>query len=220
MTTRLIRTLPLLILFMSLPGIMRGNNISGLRNQSTQSGHPTRGEAVVDLVLLERNPKQLKFQVRIKNIGERAVLIVSDPVRVDGDRGAYLSFDEHNPNLLEIDFMVFPPPIYTVYAPKNRVTLLRLDPGATHVEEVILNVPFKDTKPPWGEWNDPKPINVENIREIVAKVGILPDDPAVHAALVNVASPHGLERVKSGPLKGKALFEVQTIVASNIVKLK
>lgn len=219
MITKLITTLPVLILFMSLPNKMYGDDFSGSGKRATQTNQFAGGGVVVELVLLERSPKQLKFQVRIKNTSERAVLIVSDPMRVDGDRGAYLSLDERNPGLLEIAFAVFPPPIYTIYAPKNRVTFLRLDPGATHVEEVVLDEPFHDTKPPWGEWNDTKPINVENLRQVVAKVGVLPDDPGVHAALVNVYKPHGLERVNVGPLKGKALFEIQTLVSSNMVKL-
>ena len=60
---------------------------------------------VVDLVLLERTPKQLKFQVRINNTGDRAVLIVSEPVRIDGSPGAYLSLGDTG--LLETKFMVF-----------------------------------------------------------------------------------------------------------------
>lgn len=215
MTTKLSAILSLLILFLSVPSGMH-INFSGSR----KSAHRIADSGVVvELDLLERSPKPLKFQVRIKNTGERAILIVSDPVRVDGDRGAYLSVDERNPGILEIAFTVFPPPLYTIYAPKNHVTFLRLDPGATHVEEVVWDEPFKDTKPPWGEWIDTKPINIENIREVLAKVGVLPDDPAVHATLVNVTKPHGMERVESGPLKGKALFEIQTIVTSNIVKL-
>lgn len=70
-----------------------------------------------------------------------------------------------------------------------------------------------------GEWIDTKPIHIENIHEVVAKVGVLPDDRAVHAAFANEAKPHGLERVENGPLKGKALFRIQTIVSSNIIKL-
>ena len=104
---------------------------------------------------------------------------------------------------MEIAFAVFPLPIYTTYAPRHRVTFLRLDPGAMHVEDVVWDEPFKDTKPPWGEWIDTKPINIEDVREVVAKVGVLPDDPAVHAALVNVAAPHGFEKAESGPLKEK-----------------
>jgi hypothetical protein len=212
--TKLITTLPLLIFLISLPGI-NNDKTSGSDKNVTQSG----GGAVVELILVERSPKRLKFQVRINNSGERAVLIVSNPVRVDGDRGAYLSLNEHNPDLLEVAFAVYEPPIYTIYAPKHRVRFLRLGPGETHVEDVVLDEPFKDTKPPWGEWNDTKRIHIVNVREVVAKVGVLPDEPAVHASLVNVASPHGLERITSGPLKGKALFEVQTLVSSNVVKL-
>ena len=196
-----------------------GDTCAGSADTTTPTPEGAARATVVDLVLLERTPKQWKFQVKIINTGERAVLIVSDPVRVDGSVGAYLSVDNGSPGLLEIEFMVFPPPVYTIYAPKNCVTFLRLDPGATHTEEVLLHLPFKDTKPPWGEWQDTKPINIENIQHVIAKVGILPDDPAVHAALANVPSPHGLEMVTSGPLRGKALFEIQRIISSSKLRL-
>lgn len=219
MIMKLIAILPLLILFTSLTSEMHGYNASTPRNSSVGTHQSVGSPVSVDLVLLERSRKEWKFRVTIKNTGEKAVLIVADPVRVDGDRGAYLSLNEHNPGLLEIAFTVFPPPIYTVYAPKDRVTFLPLDPGASHIEEVVWDEPFKDTKPPWGEWNDTKAIDVANLREAIAKVGVLPDDPGVHAALINVAWPHGLETVESGPLKGKSLFEIQTIISSNTVKL-
>ena len=217
--TNLITAIPLLIFLMSLPGGMNDHKTSGSEKNVTQSPQFTGGGAVVELVLVERSSKRLKFQIRVNNSGKEAVLIVSNPVRVDGDRGAYLSLNEHTPGLLEIAFAVYEPPIYTIYAPKHRVTFLLLAPGETHVEDVVLDEPFKDTKPPWGEWNDTKRIDIENVREVVAKVGVLPGDPAVSASLVNVASPHGLERVTSGPLKGKASFEIQTLVSSNVVKL-
>jgi len=219
MITKLIGILPPLILLMNVLGGISGNDYADSGNSATETQTGAVGVPVVDLVLLERTPKQLKFQVKINNTGERAVLIVSDPVRVDGSAGAYLSLDKSNPHLLEMDFTVFPPPLYTIYAPKNRVTFLRLDPGATHTEEVVLDQPFKDTKPPWGEWQDTKRINIENLQQVVARIGVLPDDPAVHAALINVPAPNGLERVSGGPLKGKMLLDIQTIVSSNVVKL-
>jgi len=40
---------------------------------------------------------------------------------------------------------------------------------------------------------------MKNIQQVIAMVGVLPDDPAIHAALKNVHSPEGLEKVKSGP---------------------
>ena len=211
--------LPLLILFMNVLSGTGGNTCAGSEDTATPTQERAARATVVDLVLLERTPKELRFQIKINNVGERAVLIVSNPVRVDGSPGAYLSVDNGSPSLLEIEFMVFPPPIYTVYAPKNRVSFVRLAPSATHTEEVVLNVPFKDTKPPWGEWQDTKLIDIEKIQHAVARVGVLPDDPAVHAALNNVPSPQGLEMVTIEALKGKALFEIQTIVSSNRLRL-
>ena len=81
MITRFTPTL-LLIAFTALPSVLHGNNAA----DSGNSGHESASGAVVELVLLERSSKQLKFQVKTKNTGQRAVLIVSDPVRVDGDR--------------------------------------------------------------------------------------------------------------------------------------
>jgi hypothetical protein len=216
----MIRTLALLTIFMSILGGMTGNNSAEPESSVTSIQQVAALNGVlVDLVLLERTPTRLKFQVQITNTRAIAVLVVSNPVRVDGSKGAYLSLNQNNADRLEIHFTVFPPPIYTIYAPKNRVTFLRLNSGATHIEQVVLDNPFNDTKPPWGEWQDTKPLDIRKIQHVVANVGILPDDPAIHAALSNVPSPDGLEVVESGPLKGKPLFEVQTIVSSKIIKL-
>ena len=174
----------------------------------------------VDLLLLERTATRLEFEIKVTNGSEKAVLVVSDPIRVDGLSGAYLSFNENNPAQLELRFEIFAPPVYTVYAPKNRVTFLRLEPGATHQEKILLQSPLKDTKPPWGEWQDTQPIDMTKIQRVIAKVGILPADPAIHAALENVRSPDGLEKVKSGPFQGKVLFEIQSVISSKIFNIR
>jgi hypothetical protein len=101
----------------------------------------------------------------------------------NGLRGAYLSLNENNPAQLELRFEVCGPPIYTVYAPKNRVTVLRLEPGATNQEKILLQSPLKDTKPPWGEWQDTQSIDLTNIQQVIARVGVLPDDPAIYKSL-------------------------------------
>jgi hypothetical protein len=163
---------------------------------------------------------QLDFNIKVTNGSEKAVLVVSDPIGVDGLRGAYLSLNEDNPTQLELRFEIFAPPPYTVYAPKNRVTFLRLEPGATHHERIVLQSPLKSTKPPWGEWQDTHSIDMTNVRQVVARVGILPDDPAIHAALENVRSPDGVEKVRSGPFQGKLLFEIQTVISSKIVNIR
>ena len=168
----------------------------------------------------ESTGTRLEFKVRVTNDSEKAVLVVTDPIRVDGLRGAYLSLNENNPAQLELRFEIFASPLYTTYAPKNRVTFLRLEPGATHQERIVLQSPLKGTKPPWGEWQDTQSIDMTNIQQVVARVGILPDDPAIHAALENVRSPDGLENVRSGQFQGKLLFEIQSVICSKIVKVR
>jgi hypothetical protein len=157
--------------------------------------------------------------VTVSNTGNRPVLIVTDPVRLDGSRGAYVSLNEKIPSQLELAFIVYPPPSYTRIAPKTQVTFRRLEAGARYEAKIILTSPLKDTKPPWGEWQDTRTIDVAKIQEVVAKVGILPDDPAIHDALLNVRASEGFEMVKSGLLKGKLLFEIQTTTSSKILRL-
>ena len=216
----LMRTFITLVSFVSLLCAQSVINSDGLLNGApVPQTVPSGAGVVVELVLLERKPNHLKFQVKIKNTSDVAVLIVSGPVRVDGSKGAYLSLNDSNRSLLEIQFTVFPPPIYTIYAPKDHVTFVRLARGATQIHEVLLEHPLKETKPPWGEWIDQKSLNFADIHQVVAKLGVLPDDPGVHSSLANVPSADGGEMVESGPLKGKALFKIQTIVSSNVIDL-
>lgn len=62
-------------------------------------------------------------------------------------------------------------------------------------------------------------INLEKIQQVRANVGVLPHDVGVHEAMANEISADGFELVKSRPLRGKLLFELQTLVSSKILKL-
>lgn len=217
---RIVAILSSLILVVDVLGgvSMRSSACSMTTATGVQAATVTAG-VTVDVVLLERTADRMEFEIKVTNAGEKAVLIVSDPIRVDGDRGAYLSLNKNNPAQLELRFEIFGPPVYTIYAPKNRVTFLRLEPGAIHQEKILLEGPLNDTKPPWGEWQDTHPIDMKNIQQVTARVGVLPDDPAIHAALKNAHSPEGLETVKSGPLKGEPLFKIQSVISSKILNV-
>jgi hypothetical protein len=178
-----------------------------------------KSDVVVSLRLLERTPNQLKFQIKVSNSGARPVLIVTDPVRLDGSKGVYLSLNEKDPTLLELGLEVFPPPPYTRLAPKNRVTFKQLEAGGTYEEEVVVQVPLEETKPPWGNMPDAQTIDITKVRQVRVNVGVLPDEPEVREAFANDPSPEGMEVIKSGPLKGESLFEIQEIVSSEKVPL-
>src|SRR5688500_3997407 len=151
MPTRIVTIVLSLILVMgALCGVGMRSSVCAI-NTATGAQAATVMEGVtVDLLLLESTGTGLEFKTQVTNGSEKAVLVVSEPISVDGLRGAYLSLSEHNPAQLELRFEIFAPPLYTVYAPKNRVTFLRLEPGATHQERIVLQSPLKGTKPPWG----------------------------------------------------------------------
>ena len=64
----------LVILFVTVLGGINGNNTKGIVRPSTPIQRDAARFPLIDLVLLERTPKKLKFQVKISNRGHRAVL--------------------------------------------------------------------------------------------------------------------------------------------------
>ena len=176
-------------------------------------------DVVVDLEILKRTSARLELQLKVSNTGKTPILVVTDPVRLDGSKGAYLSINEANSSQLEVAFAVYPPPFYTRLAPKTAVRFRTLNAGGTYENTVVLNTPLKETKPPWGDTPHVHAIDLEKIQQVRANVGVLPHDVGVREAIANEISADGFELVKSGPLKGKLLFELQTLVSSKILKL-
>jgi hypothetical protein len=184
---------------------------------ASASSKETRVNASIEL--LERTSSQLKFRLKVTNEGDYPVLIVTDPVRADGTTGPYLLLAEDDPSLLKLAFEVFPPPAYTILAPKNRVTYASLEPDKTYEKEVLLIAPLVETKPPWGtDWRA-EAINISAIRDVYVGVGVLCDQPEVREAFASERTPTGLEMIKQGELKGKSLFEIQTTVLSKRIHI-
>jgi hypothetical protein len=221
MVWRIAKIPVLLSLFLSTVSGLNSNNFRGTQiNLATVHDAVQMVPAVVvDVEMLKRVPGRLEFQVRVSNTGEKSVLIITDPLRLDGSKGAYLSLNEKNSSQLELAFAIYPPPVYTRLAPKTSVTLTKLGAGQIYQTKVVLDTPLTETKPPWGETPHVQMINLAKIEQIIANVGVLPDDPGVHEAVAHERSPDGFEIVKSGPFKGRLLFELQRLVSSMILKL-
>ncbi|HEX3248228.1 MAG TPA: hypothetical protein VHS05_02285 [Pyrinomonadaceae bacterium] len=168
----------------------------------------------ITLRVVERTPTILKFYLQLKNVGEHAVLIVSEPVRIDGSKGMYLALGKGDSSLLEVSSQIFPPPNYDIVVPKHRVTYKMLAPGTDYEEEIVLQTPLTETEPPWREMLTPRDIDLTKIQYVEVRVGVLPDEPEVRQAIER--SSTGLEIVKSGPLKGKPLFAIQSLLSSKI----
>jgi hypothetical protein len=197
--------------------LMRGASSAYSQAATAASFEPDR--VSVTLHIIERTPTRLKFHLQIRNSGDHSVLIISDSVRIDGSEGMYISLGGDDSSLLEVSSQVFPPPNYTILAPKHRVTYRLLYPGTAYEEEVLLKAPLSETEPPWREMLTPRNIDLTRLQSLELKVGVLPDEPGVRQAFAAERSPTGLEIVKNGSFKGKPLFEIQSIVSSDKVKL-
>jgi hypothetical protein len=197
------------------------NNFS-VPNEAIWSVHkPTSNtdNIKVSLNLLQRTSTQLKFEIEVKNLGGGSAFIVTNPVRLDGTKGVYLSLNEDDPTLLELRLEVFPPPVYTRLAPKTKVTLKRLESDEIYKEEFILKTPFEETKPPYGRTPNKRPIQLSEVQHIIARLGVFPDESGVRGELVNDSCCTGLETTESGLFKGKPLFEIQKVISSEKIKL-
>ena len=178
----------------------------------------------VRVQILQRLHDRWEFELSAHNPGSEPVFIMTAPMRSNGSRGGYFELDPQDPSILNISVRLFPPPEYCIYSNQTQVILKQLDPGATHVEQITLAFPAKETSPPYKGVEFER-LDTGKIRAVRAAVGILPDDEGVRDYLLRKQgrglepNAHGLELVHKGPHKGKSLREVQEIVWTQTLKL-
>jgi hypothetical protein len=205
-------TFPFTRLLLNTIVVLAGATSAYSQSAVLPSFEPDR--VTVNLRMVELTPTRIKFHLQVKNAGDHSVLIVSDPVSVEGSEGMYLSLGTDDVSLLEVSSQVFPPPNYTILAPKHRVTYRSLDPGTAYEKDILLEAPLTETEPPWRGMLTPRAIDLTRIHYMELKVGVLPDEPGVREAFATELSPTGLEFVRSGSLKGKSLFRLQYIAST------
>jgi hypothetical protein len=146
------------------------------------------------------------------------------PMRSNGSKGGYFALDPQDPSILNVGVRLYPPPNYSIYSNQTQVMLKQLDPGATHLEQITLAFPAKETSPPYKGVEFEK-IDTGKIRAVRAAVGLLPDDEGIRDFLgrkqARGIEPNagGLELIQKGPHTGKSLYEVQEIAWSPTLKL-
>lgn len=178
----------------------------------------------VKLKIVKLLNERWEFELSAHNAGSEPVFIMTEPVRSNGTRGGYFTLDPQDPSRLDIAVRLYPPPNYCIYSNRTEVTLKRLDPGSTHVEQITLAFPAKETSPSYKAPEFER-LDRDKIRSVRAEVGILADDEGVRDFILRKqgrgSGPNasGLEPLRKGPYQGKSLYEVQEIVRTPTVKL-
>ena len=185
-----------------------------------QKGVITRSVAV-NLRLLRVLAESWEFELRTQNSGNQAVFIMTEAVRSNGSRGAYLTLNPQDPSILDIGIQFYSVPGYSIYANQTRVTLKRLAPGTSHVERIIVPFSAHETSPPY-KGLEYQSFDRSKLHAVRAAVGMLPDDEGIRDFLRRKEGigPYasGLELVVNGRLKGKSLYEIQEIIQSPTIK--
>ena len=166
-------------------------------------------------------PEKWEFELTTQNSGSNAIFILTEPMRSNGSKGSYFTLDPQDPSILEIGIQLYPSPDYSIYSNRTRVSLRRLDPGASHVELITVSFPARETSPPYKgvEYGQ---LDRSKLRGARATLGILPDDEGIRDFLRRKEGigPYagGLELIMTGPLRGKSLYEAQEVIHSPTIK--
>lgn len=213
----------LLLALVALPGSSRtalySNEGAGLIRQHEA---PITGDVKVSLRLLRMLPDKWELELRTQNTGSRSVFIMTEPVRSNGSKGAYLALDQSDPTVLEIGAQLYSLPSYSLYSNHARVKLKRLEPGAERLEQLTVSFPSQETSPPYKGLEN-EVIDKSKVRSLRAAVGVLPDEEGIQDFLRRKAGmgayAGGLEIVERGSFKGKQLCEVQEVIRTQTIKL-
>ena len=176
----------------------------------------------INLRVVRLLPEKWEFELSARNSSSEAVFITTAPIRSNGSKGGYFALDPKEPATLNIGVQLYQPPDYSIYSNQTRVTLKRLEPGATHVEEIVLSFPAKETSPPY-QGLEYETLDKGKIRGVRATIGILPDDEGIRDFLRRKQGigPYagGIELIQRGSLNGKSLYEVQQIIRTPLLML-
>jgi hypothetical protein len=160
------------------------------------------------------------LEVLVKNSGAVPAYLVTDPHRIDSSKGPYFDTDGADQSTLVCSFQLYPADPFHPFNDGRTVHLLRIEPGASHVEVVQLSWPMKTTEPPFGNAPGTREVPARSVKRIEVRIAVLPMSAPLTDLVMRKRVPHdaftGMERIETGSGL-KSLYEIQEIVRSNAV---
>lgn len=210
--------------------VFTNNTVKGdmlIIHNSVDSNKSSRVESrqiAVSLSLIQKLSTRWEFDLEAKNISTDPVFITVSPIRSDGSTGAYLSLCKEDPTCLELSQRVYSPPSFCILVNNAHVLLKRLEAGEKYKAKLTLTFPLQKTLPPYENRREQKTIDPAKIQFVKGSVGMLPNEGGIQSLLQSKGGINsylnGFEEVEMGSLKGQRIFEIQTIVSSEKIKLE
>ncbi len=183
--------------------------------------HTTGNDQKVGLtyVILERTKKKLRVELTLVNNGKQTIYVGTNPRRIDGTPGFYISAAESSNHSITVSSRVFAPLVYSPYSVHHGIELKRLLPNKELKISVILESPLVESIPPTDLPLDLKKCDLEIVKTIRFEFGYFTEDEGLDALLDSKATGwfvNGLERIATGNWAKKRVFEVQEIASVKV----
>jgi hypothetical protein len=162
--------------------------------------------------------KEVVLKAKIRNTTNQQVYIASNPVRVDGSMGFYLSLDSKD-RILRIESRVFGLDRPSPYSDQTAVAVKELASMA-EVEETITIVHEQlETVPPVDLHINRKRIDLTTVKTLQVRYGFFFENSGIREVLKNkLYGPwiNGREQVRVGTTDRKHLCELQNLVSDSV----
>jgi hypothetical protein len=179
-------------------------------------------EIDVGLRVLKRTGSYWEFELTIQNKADHSVYVMINPSRADDSNGHFITLDKKDSSILEISSHVYPLPPYFLITNSTSVELKQMAPMTSYTEAIIVKLPMQESMPPYGDTPKRISIDANNIKQVRAAIGILPDEDGVRDLLKRKPMGpfvNGREEMMKGSFKGKRLIDLQTVIYSEMLKL-
>ena len=179
---------------------------------------PAQPEIELAIGKVEIDVAKIRFELNIRNKGKSSIFIATDPSRVDGSKGFYVS-SPHGDGEIKLESRVFGPDRPSPYSDKTSVRLKKLVHDEEFVEIVELAFPVTETVPPVDYNYNRKNISLQDLETIEVSIGYFYEDEGVNEILQYKQKGWfltGFEMIRHGDNRGKLLYETQKIVTTKI----
>jgi hypothetical protein len=173
-----------------------------------------------ELKIIESNSNNLVIQIVTINRSDHVAYIMTHPSQVSGtETKPYIIPYQEDGATLDFDVRLFRVPRNVFfYVNATHVTLSLLSTGQKNIEEFTLNLPIRNTVPPYDSPSKDI-VDMNRIKRLRACVGVLPYESGVNELFMGNVSRTigGPGMVESGAFAGKDLLDIQSLVCSSSV---
>jgi hypothetical protein len=191
--------------------------LAASQSQKSTAGSYFDKDVDLNVRMVKSASDQLVLDVNLRNNTGQAIYVAKNPVREDGTKGFYFSFDDGG-KIVVVESRVFAPDRPSPYSDQTSVELKKVEPKGEFNESFTIDGKLMETVPPVRSHINSRQIDVQALRAVRVNYGFFVDEIGIATLFKGKSlSPlfNGLEPIRVGSYRGKRLFEVQKLVTQS-----